>query len=125
LAAAAPVASAGGLVAFCPEDARLSYELWIAPTDPQPSFEDASPATVKATAEMLHSTLGAMNRLLDRPPYHLLLYTAPFQRGDGYCWRIESVPRLARIAGFELATGVFVNQTAPEEAAKAYRAVLG
>jgi UDPglucose--hexose-1-phosphate uridylyltransferase len=124
LAATTPVASSAGIVAFCPEDARLSYELWIAPVDPQPWFELAPAATIKATAEMLRSTLGAMNRVLDGPPYHLLLYTAPFHGGDGYRWRIEIVPRLARIAGFELATGVFVNQTAPEEAAKRYRDAL-
>jgi UDPglucose--hexose-1-phosphate uridylyltransferase len=65
-----------------------------------------------------------MNGILDRPPYHLLVYTAPFRHGEGFRWRIEVVPRLARIAGFELATGVFVNQTAPEKAAAAYRESL-
>jgi UDPglucose--hexose-1-phosphate uridylyltransferase len=121
LAEAEPVAESENLVAFCPPDARLPYEVWIAPRRPAPSFEDATPAAIREAAVLLSKLLRTMNEILDRPPYHLLVYTAPFRDGDGFCWRIEIVPRMARIAGFELATGVFVNQTAPEKAAEAYR----
>lgn len=121
LAAAEPVAESASVVAFCPEDARLPYEVWIAPRRPEPAFEGEPAEVVAETAELLAKLLRAMNGILHRPPYHLLVYTAPFQGGDGFSWRIELVPRMARIAGFELATGVFVNQTAPEGAAAAYR----
>ena len=125
LAATEPVASLGGVTAFCPPDARLSYEVWIAPNRPEAAFEDADTGTVAEAARVVRSLLGAMNAILERPPHHLLVYTAPFRGGEGFSWRIEIVPRVARIAGFELATGVFVNQTAPEKAAEAYRAALG
>lgn len=124
LTASEPVAEMPRLVAFCPEDARLPYEVWIAPRAPRPAFEDEPPETVVEAAQLLSRLLGAMNAILDRPPYHLLVYTAPFRQAEGFSWRIEIAPRMARIAGFELATGVFVNQTAPEKAARAYRESL-
>ncbi len=121
---AKPVADSPRLVAFCPPEARLPYEVWLGPNRSAASFEDEPAGTVAEAAGLLSALLGAMNDILDRPPYHLLVHTAPFQGGDDYCWRIELVPRMARIAGFELATGVFVNQTAPAQAAAAYRAKL-
>ena len=121
LKTADPVAESATLVAFCPEDARLPYEVWIAPKQPLPAFESEPPEAVAEAAALLSKLLRAMNAILDRPPYHLLVYTAPFRGGAGFTWRIEIVPRMARIAGFELATGVFVNQTAPAKAAAAYR----
>ena len=125
LAAVRPVAESEGLAAFCPMDARLPHEVWIAPKQASQAFEKADPETVTETARLLSKLLRAMNEILDRPPFHLLLYTAPFRDGAGFSWRIEIVPRMARIAGFELATGIFVNQTAPEKAAAAYRQQLG
>jgi UDPglucose--hexose-1-phosphate uridylyltransferase len=124
LAAARPVLESDRLKAFCPADARLPYEVWIAPKQPEPAFEDADSVVLREVAGMLGPLLGAMNAILDHPPYHLLVYPAPFLAGEGFCWRIELVPRLARIAGFELATGVFVNQTDSAEAGDAYRARL-
>ncbi|MCB1022715.1 MAG: hypothetical protein H6509_05745 [Bryobacterales bacterium] len=122
---ARPVAESQGLKAFCPPDARMPYEVWIAPVEPAAAFEDAPEELTLQAAEMLHGLLGAMNAILERPPYHLLLYTAPFAAPDGFHWRIEIAPRMARIAGFELATGVFVNQTDPARATEDYRRALG
>ena len=121
LAEAEAVAGTPRMKAFCPEDARLPYEVWIAPKRPQAAFEDADAETIRESAGLLRSLLAAMNEILSQPPYHLLVYTAPFQGGEGFTWRVEMVPRMARIAGFELATGVFVNQADPAKAAEAYR----
>ena len=121
LAAADAVAERTRLKAFCPADSRLPYEVWIAPKGPAQAFEAADAETLGEAASLLRGLLSAMNAILDRPPLHLLVYTAPFVGGDGFTWRIELVPRMARIAGFELATGVFVNQTDPAQAAQAYR----
>ena len=124
LASAEAIVETRELKAFCPEDARLPYEVWLAPKQVRPSFEDASEDEIRQAGETLRALLRVMNVILKDPPFHLLVYTAPFQGGDNFTWRIELVPRTARIAGFELATGVFVNQTDPAKAAVAYRAEI-
>ncbi|MEZ5363252.1 MAG: hypothetical protein R2748_13145 [Bryobacterales bacterium] len=78
--------------AFCPPDSRMPYEVWVAPIEPAAAFEDAPEELILQAAEMLHGLLGAMNAILERPPYHLLLYTAPFAAPDGFHWRIEIAP---------------------------------
>ena len=94
------------------------------PLEAEARFEDTSDQTLQDTAVQLHSLLRAMNQALEQPHYHLLVSTAPLQTegSDFYRWRIELFPRLAQVAGFEWATGVFVNQTPPESAAERLRA---
>jgi UDPglucose--hexose-1-phosphate uridylyltransferase len=41
--------------------------------------------------------------------------------GDFYHWHVEIIPKLTKVAGFEWATGFYVNPTAPEEAAQVLR----
>ncbi|MCU1261425.1 MAG: galactose-phosphate uridylyltransferase, partial [Bryobacterales bacterium] len=51
--------------------------------------------------------------------YNFVIQTAPVQDGPmaHYHWHIEIIPKLTRVAGFELATGFYINPTPPEEAA--------
>ena len=41
--------------------------------------------------------------------------------GDEWRWRIEIMPRVTRIAGFEWGTGFYINPVAPEDAAEFLR----
>ena len=41
--------------------------------------------------------------------------------GDYYHWHVEIIPKLTKVAGFEWATGFYLNPTAPEEAAQVLR----
>jgi len=54
-------------------------------------------------------------------PYNLWLHNSPWwQEYDTafFHWHIDLVPRLSELAGFELGSGLFINHTLPEEAAK-------
>ena len=42
---------------------------------------------------------------------------------DDFHWHIEVLPRLTQVAGFEWGTGLFINPTAPEDAAGFLREV--
>jgi UDPglucose--hexose-1-phosphate uridylyltransferase len=64
----------------------------------------------------------ALNRIrlcLDDPPYNFTIHTSPFsgKDDDWYHWHLHILPRLTIAAGFEMGTGVYINATAPEEAA--------
>lgn len=106
--------------AWAPPDSRFPYEAWLAPRRPG-RFEDASADELAEAAEATQAILQGLRRFLDDPPYHLIVYTPPFHAEVEMRWRIELFPRLTRVAGFEWATGVFVNQVDPARAAERLR----
>jgi UDPglucose--hexose-1-phosphate uridylyltransferase len=111
------------LAAVTPAGSRFSYELWLMPKEPAAQFEDSDDGMLEETAGLLRQVLQALDKMLERPDYHLLVHTAPFGQ-ERFWWRIELFPRLNRVAGFEWATGVFLNQVTPREATLAWRAAL-
>ena len=53
----------------------------------------------------------------DAPPLNLWVRTAP-RGAEHFHWHVDVVPRLTRLAGFELGTGLYVNIVSPEQAAR-------
>jgi UDPglucose--hexose-1-phosphate uridylyltransferase len=117
------VATSRRLAAISPKASRFSYALRLLPKTSEPRFEECADELLEEIAGLLGRLLRALDRMLDRPDYHLLVHTAPFGE-DQYWWHIELFPRLNRVAGFEWATGVFLNQVAPREATHAWRRSL-
>jgi UDPglucose--hexose-1-phosphate uridylyltransferase len=74
-------------------------------------------------AKALKTLLTKADRVLDNPPYNLVIHTSPVQdpTNDHYHWHIEFMPKLTKTAGFEWGTGFYINPTPPEEAAKFLR----
>lgn len=118
------VATSRRLAAIAPRASRFSYELWLLPKTPESRFEESDDGMLQEAAGLLGRLLEALDGMLNRPDFHLLVYTAPFGE-DRYWWHIELFPRLNRVAGFEWATGVFMNQVAPAEATRTWRRALG
>jgi len=71
----------------------------------------------------MKQTLVKIERSLALPAYNYLIHTAPFDSPTlaHYHWHIEIIPRLVKTAGFEWGTGIYINPTAPEEAAAVLR----
>ena len=111
------------LAAISPKASRFSYTLWVMPKLSESRFEECDDGLLEEAATLLGRLLRALDGMLHRPDYHLLVHTAPFGE-DPYWWHIELFPRLNRVAGFEWATGVFLNQVAPEEATRTWREAL-
>jgi UDPglucose--hexose-1-phosphate uridylyltransferase len=104
-------------VLMAPYGSREPYQLMVAPRVPRMRFEDDGPTG----AAMLHAALGRLARRLGAsPPLNLWVRTAP-RGAEHFCWRIDIVPRLARLAGLELGTGLGLNIVAPEQAAAELR----
>jgi UDPglucose--hexose-1-phosphate uridylyltransferase len=108
---------------MAPYAPRFPFETWILPKRHQAPFEDAPRHEYASLARLLGDILRRMNRTLRNPPYNLLIHTAPLAEpaGDFYHWHVEIIPKLTKVAGFEWATGFYVNPTAPEEAAAVLR----
>ena len=113
---------------IAPYAPRFPFETWILPQRHESHFEDADAATIANLARVLKSTIAKLEKVLERPAYNFIVHIAPVQEGQllHYHWHIEIIPRLTRVAGFEWATGFYINPTPPEESAKFMReAVLG
>jgi len=117
------IAETADIVALAPYAPRFPFESWILPRRHQSSFEDAQRNEYAALARVLVDILRRMNRALRNPPYNLLIHSAPLSEpaGDFYHWHVEIIPKLTKVAGFEWATGFYLNPTSPEEAAQVLR----
>jgi UDPglucose--hexose-1-phosphate uridylyltransferase len=120
------VAENADMVALAPWAPRFPFETWVLPRRHQASYEETPRHEIGALARLLGDLLRRMDQALSRPPWHLLIHTAPLGEsvGDWYHWHVEIFPKLTRVAGFEWATGFYVNPTAPEEAAAVLREVV-
>ena len=105
---------------------RFPFETWILPRTHRASFPAMSDgAEVRDLAAMLKDTLTRLNRALDRPPFNFVIHTAPVAEGDVdyYHWHLEIMPKLTRVAGFEIGSGFYINPTPPEDAAQYLREI--
>ena len=115
----------GPLVAITPEASRWPYELRLAPRAHQADFLQADP---RAVAGALQRALTALAAVTDDGPLNAWLHTTPCRAADGdaeppFHWHFEIAPRLTTLAGFELGSGIGVDQLEPREAAVRLRAV--
>jgi len=117
------IAENADVVALAPYAPRFPFETWILPRRHQAVFEEAPRHEYRSLARLLGDVLRRMNKALRQPPYNLLIHSAPVVEpaGDYYHWHVEIIPKLTKVAGFEWATGFYLNPTAPEEAAQVLR----
>lgn len=105
---------------------RFPFETWILPRRHDDSFHSVSdPEEFTDLASVLKDTLQRLNRALDRPPFNFVIHTAPVADGDleYYHWHLEIMPKLTRVAGFEIGSGFYINPTPPEDAAQYLREI--
>ncbi len=104
-------------IALAPFAPRSPFETMILPRSHESSF--LSGRNFSLLAEILQRTLKQIDKVLDLPPYNMMIHTSPFKNEDNeyYHWHIEIIPKLTKIAGFEWGSGFYINPTPPEEAA--------
>jgi len=113
-------------IALAPFAPRFPFETWVLPIARRAAFHDIDdPNEMTELAGILKDTLGRLNAALDTPPYNLILHTAPLAESDVpyYHWHFEIMPKLRRVAGFEIGSGFYINPTPPEDAAQYLRDV--
>jgi len=112
-------------LAISPYASRFPFETWILPKNHGAYFESCQKHEYENLARMIKDVLSRMDRVLDSPPYNMIIQTSPFHElvADFYHWHIEIMPKLTNVAGFEWGTGFYINPTLPEEAAKHMREV--
>jgi len=120
------------VAAFMPVCARYSYEVWIAPERPAPSFADLTREERADFARALKTVLLKFDGLWSTPfPYILAFHQAPTDglphpeahlHAELYpAYRMAG--RLKYLAGSEIGAGVFTADTVPEATVKELQAV--
>jgi len=107
----------GDTVAWCPYGSIAPFQLRLAHRDAGTRFDAARDDVVAAIARATRAVLARLYDCLHDPPYNLVVHTADVASAAWPRWHVEVVPRLGVIAGFEQATGVFVNTVPPDVAA--------
>jgi len=87
------------------------------------SFGDISSAEITDLGRVLRSLLGKLYHGLNNPDFNYTIRSAPAECvGVKYFhWYLSVIPRLTRVAGFELGSGMFINTVLPEAAAEFLR----
>ncbi len=119
------VAQSNDFVAFIPFAAMTPFHLWIYPLHHTASFSDAPPEQLEDLSRLLRTVLRKIYFGLKNPDYNLSIRTPPREaRGLRYYhWYLSVIPRVTRIAGFEIGSGMFINTALPERSAEFLRGV--
>ncbi len=110
---------------FIPYAALSPFHTWIMPKRHSASFSSITAEEAGDLARHLKTILSKYYHGLDDPDYNYVIRSSrPKDADNEYChWYMSLVPRVARTAGFELGSGMFINTSLPEESAGYLRSV--
>ncbi|HUO27056.1 MAG TPA: galactose-1-phosphate uridylyltransferase [Candidatus Aquilonibacter sp.] len=89
------------------------------------SFGDISAPEIADLGRVLRTVLAKLYVGLDNPDYNFTIRSGPAEYAGArhFHWYVSVIPRLTRVAGFELGSGMFINTVLPEAAAEFLRKV--
>ncbi|HSY64121.1 MAG TPA: HIT domain-containing protein [Terriglobales bacterium] len=89
------------------------------------SFGDISNVEMADLARVLKSVLAKIYHGLGNPDFNFTIRSAPaeYVGVKHFHWYVSIIPRLTRVAGFELGSGMFINTVLPEAAVEFLRNV--
>ncbi len=112
-------------VALEPFASSTPFATYIYPRRHMASFGDIRPYEIDDLAYVLRTVLAKLYHGLDNPDFNYTIRTAPHENAGViyYHWYLSIIPRLTRVAGFELGSVMFINTVLPEAAAEFLRGV--
>lgn len=107
-------------IALCPYASKFAFEVLIVAKKELCSFSDFEKEDLEELSKMLTYVFKKLHSALDDFAYNLLIKNAPINEEDksSYRFHIEIIPRLYKIAGYELSSDIHINTILPEEALK-------
>lgn len=96
------------------------FHIWIVPHRHMASFLDIQPYEIVDLAQVLGDVLRRIYLRLHDPDYNMMIRTASVRESHStyFHWYLSLVPRVVRIAGFEMGSGMHINPCLPEECAR-------
>ncbi len=126
------VSRRGDFTAFCPFASSYPFEVMIAPQRDLSSLDELNRDDITNLARLIKEVFQRLESELGNFNYNLAFRMAPLNSNfenepyfphlkKYYRMTIRIMPRIYRLGGFELSTGMLINPVAPEEAAKLLR----
>jgi len=105
--------------------AATPFATHIFPLRHMASFGDISEMEIADLARVLRTLLGKIYVGLENPDLNFTVRSGPAEYAGArhFHWYVSVIPRLTRVAGFELGSGMFINTVLPEAAAEFLRKV--
>ncbi len=105
--------------AFVLYAALSPFHMWIVPRHHCSDFLDTQQVELADLSTILKNVLSRIYTGLNDPPYNMILRTAPVREARSLYlhWYISLVPRVSRMAGFEMGSGMHINSCLPETCA--------
>jgi UDPglucose--hexose-1-phosphate uridylyltransferase len=112
-------------VAIEPFASATPFATALYPRRHMASFGDISERELADLAQVLRTVLAKLYLGLQDPDFNYTIRTAPAEAAGVkyYHWYLSVIPRLTRVAGFELGSGMFINTVLPEHATEFLRGV--
>ncbi len=112
-------------VTHVPFAALTPFSMLIIPRRHMACFAEMNDAETADLAHNLRQTVAKLYHGLDDPDFNYVIRTAPTECAGVkyYHWYVSIIPRLTKMAGFELGSGMFINVSLPEENASFLRGV--
>jgi UDPglucose--hexose-1-phosphate uridylyltransferase len=112
-------------VSFVPFACLTPFSILIFPRRHMACFAELNDAEAADLAGALRRTLAKLHFGLADPDFNYVIRTAPSEYigVKYYHWYVSIIPRLTKMAGFELGSGMFINVSLPEENASYLRGV--
>lgn len=109
--------------AFIPYAALSPFHTWIFPKRHFGCFGHSTVEELADMSRILRDVLYKLHRALSNPDYNLVLrsWSPGDTRAEHLHWYVAIVPRVTKMAGFELGTGMYINPSMPEASAKFLR----
>jgi UDPglucose--hexose-1-phosphate uridylyltransferase len=105
--------------------AATPFATHIFPMRHMASFGDITDAEINDLARVLRGLLAKLYVGLENPDLNYTIRSGPteYTGARHFHWYVSVIPRLTRVAGFELGSGMFINTVLPEAAAEFLRKV--
>lgn len=123
-------------VLMTPFASRFPFELVIYPRKHCHDFSQCPPPLLAELASFMREAFARIHKGLNDPAYNYMIHTTPNavpRPGKpsywttleyDFHWHIEIIPKLSTPAGFEWGSGMYINSTPPELAAKYLRELV-
>ena len=110
-------------VAYVPYAATAPHEVLVVPRTHRADFGDIPETEQSSLAAALISIFGGMRSTLGLADYNLLVRSSADYRSQArhLHWYIRIVPKVGQPGGFEVATGIAINPSRPEDDANRLR----
>ncbi|MEI0446819.1 DUF4921 family protein [Brachyspira intermedia] len=115
-------------LAFCPFASRSPYQIYVIPKNHSSSIIHTSSVNMLDFASILKNVFDRLYKVLGEISFnsvlHTLLPVLDKLYMDSSHWFLDIMPKMSKLAGYELGSGVYINSIKPEDAAEQLRNAL-